>query len=162
MNLRRSVPLILLGLVLLVSMFTTLRPSPSSSAPGTAPAAAPAAATAAPAGQPKVVYFSLSDVKVRPKKIFTAYNSSPYLKRLHWTKWGGQKAVATGIYMSDCASCYGPDRRDAVVTLSRLVTCKNVDYRTYRKARVKVSEPDEGFTDTTYKLPTGCGLYVPH
>jgi hypothetical protein len=154
MTLRRAVPLILLGLVLLVSMFTTLRSSPSSSAPGTAPAAAQAKA--------KVVYFSLGDVKVRPKKIYTAYNSSPYLKRLHWTKWGGQKAVATGIYLSDCASCYGPDRRDAVVTLSRLVTCTNVDYRTYRRARVEVSEPDEGFTDTTYKLPTGCGLYVPH
>jgi hypothetical protein len=148
MPLRRAVPLILLGLVLLASMIISLRPSPSESAPG---AAAPA----------KVVYFSLGEVKVRPKRIFTAYNSSPYLKRLHWSRWGGRSAVASGIYVSDCASCSGPARREAVVTMSKLVTCKNVDYRTYRRARVTVSEPDEGFTDTTYQLPAGCGLYVP-
>lgn len=152
-RLRRDLPLILLGLGLVVAMLLALQPSPSSSAPAT-----PVARTAAP----KIVYFSLGEAKVKPKKIFTAFNSSPYLKRLHWTKWGAAKSVATGIYMSDCASCYGPARRDAVVTLSKLVTCKNVDYRTYRKARVRVSEPDEGFTDTTYKLPTGCGLYVAH
>ncbi len=155
MTLRRTAPALLIALVLLASLLLALHPGPSSAAP-----ADPTPAAAARA--PKVVYFSLGSVTVRPKRIFTAYNSSPYLKRLHWSKWGGKKAVATGIYLSDCASCYGPDRRHGVVTLSHLVTCRNVDYRTYRRASVTVDVPDEGFTDTTYRLPTGCSLYVPH
>lgn len=40
------------------------------------------------------------------------------------------------------------------------MTCKNVDYRTYKKAVVTVSEPDEGSTDTTYELPTGCSIAI--
>lgn len=159
MTLRRVAPA-LLALLLLAALLLAVRPVPGATA-ATAPAApAPAAAVGDLAAKPKVVYFNLGQPEVKPKRMFTAFNSSPYLKKLDWKKWGGRKSVATGIWMSDCASCPGPDRRDAVVRLTRRVTCDNVDYRTYRRAVVTVSEPDEGSTDTTYELPTGCDLAI--
>lgn len=154
MTLRRVAPA-LLAVLLLAAPLLAVRPAPSATA-----APAPVAATGDLAAKPKVVYFNLGQPEVKPKRIFTAFNSSPYLKKLSWTKWGGRKSVATGIWMSDCASCPGPDRREAVVRLTRRVTCDNVDYRTYKRAVVTVSEPDEGSTDTTYKLPTGCDLAI--
>ena len=138
-----------LALLLLVSLAGALP---------TTGAAAAATATAAHAAAPgKVVYFNLSDPQVRPRRIFTAYNSSPYLKALTWKTWGQATTTARGLYISDCASCAGPARRTALVTLSGLETCDD-GLRTYRHAKVKVSAPDEGYTRTTYRLPTGCDL----
>jgi len=158
MTLRRA-PAALLAVVLLVALLLAGRAATSASASASADQGANE--TSALVAKPKVVYFNLGYAKVKPKRMHTAYNSSPYLNKLQWKRWGGKTSVATGIWMSDCASCPDPARREAVVRLSKRVTCKNVDYRTYEKAVVTVDEPDEGSTDTTYNLPTGCSIAIP-
>jgi hypothetical protein len=120
--------------------------------PGSPAVAAPADQAARPA-----VYWSLGHAVTEPRRIFTAYSSAPYLRGLTWEGWGTRKAVGTGRWMSDCASCPPPHERGATVTLSGFVTCaEDRSVRTYRKAVVTVEVPDVGATDTTYRIFAGC------
>lgn len=124
-------------------------------------ALAPHAATAGAAPEkPKAgqaVYWNLGVPEVKPRRIFTAYSSAAYLDKLKWKHWGTRHAVATGVFISDCASCSPPARRKVTVRLSGFVTCDdNPRLRTYRKAVAEVSRPDTGETLTTYQLFGGC------
>ncbi len=112
--------------------------------------------SAAPAEEARVVYYDLGQARVEPRVINTAYSSAPSIRGISWKRWGTAKAVGRGVYVSDCASCPPPKRRAARVVLRGLVACEKDDTRTYRRAVVKVSEPDEGSTVTTYRLFAGC------
>jgi len=125
------------------------------SLPATAVAADAPAPDSARAGH--VVYYNLGSPEVRPARVFTAFSSSPYVDDLTWRRWGTAKTVGRGVYVSDCASCAAPDRRRAIIVLAGLETCDN-GTRTYRRAKIRVSAPDEGTTRTTYRLETGCDL----
>ena len=121
-------------------------------APGSAAVAAPSGPAAKPA-----VYWSLGHAVTEPRRIFTAFSSSPYLRRLSWEGWGTPEAVGTGRWMSDCASCPPPAHRRATIRLTGFVTCaEDPSVRTYRKAVVTVNVPDVGATDTTYRIFAGC------
>ncbi len=124
---------------------------------GTAGALSTTAAAGAPPAAGRVVYYNLGSPEVRPERVFTAFSSSPYVDRLTWRHWGTAKAVGRGVYVSDCASCAGPERRRAIIVLAGLETCAD-GTRTYRRAKIRVSSPDEGSTRTTYRLETGCHL----
>lgn len=114
---------------------------------------------ASAASTQKLVYFNLGSPDVKPKTIFTAFNSSPTIEKITWSGWGTATATGKGIYVSTCASCAPPKHRTAVITLSGRVSCPNGSrYRTYRKATVKVGAPDVGSKKTTYKLASGCDL----
>jgi hypothetical protein len=128
---------------------------------GTALAApgSPAVADAGPAGQAAkpAVYWSLGHAVTEPRRIFTAFSSSPYLRRLSWEGWGTREAVGTGRWMSDCASCAPPAHRRGTIRLTGFVTrAEDRGVRTYRKAVVTVDLPDVGATDTTYRIAAGC------
>jgi hypothetical protein len=121
-------------------------------APGTLAVAAPTGQTAKPA-----VYWNLGHPVTEPRRIFTAFSSAPYLRRLTWEDWGAREAVGTGRWMSDCASCPPPAQRRATIRLTGFVTCaEDRSVRTYRSAVVTVDVPDVGATDTTYRIFAGC------
>jgi hypothetical protein len=121
-------------------------------APGSPATAVPAAQGTKPA-----VYWSLGHPVTEPRRIFTAFSSSPYLRGLTWEGWGTREAVGTGLWMSDCASCPPPDHRRATVRLTGFVTCAaDARVRSYRRAVVTVDVPDVGATDTTYRIFAGC------
>lgn len=146
MTLRRPASALALVIALLVSALGTVVVA------GPAPAAAPA-----PRAEKPAVYWSLGNPVSEPKRIFEAYSSSPYLKALRWKHWGERVTVGRGVYISDCASCSPPARRTATIRLSGFVSCaEDRSVRSYRKAVVTVSEPDEGETATTWEIFAGC------
>lgn len=120
--------------------------------------AAGAAASPAHGGaRPPVSYVNLTEVTVKPKRIFTAFNSSPYIDKLRWSGWGTAKATGKGIYVSKCASCPGPRLRKATVRLyGGLRTCPGGAIRVYRRASVTVNVPDHGSNRRTYRLESPC------
>ena len=109
---------------------------------------------------PKTVRFNMyAHGEVAPQRIYLTANAGPYLKKLGWTHWGATTTVAEGVYVSDCASCSPPKRRAATVRLSKPVVCRSGEgkgLRTYRTAVVTLSKPDQGSTDTTFRIPAGC------
>lgn len=119
----------------------------------------PASATSsAPATHPaKTVFFDMYyNPKVTPIRIFMTANSGPWMKGLHWDGWGDRKAVGRGAWISDCASCLGPDRRKVRITLTKRVYCRAQGVHTYRKANVVLSKPDEGYTNRKFTFWNGC------
>lgn len=138
MSIRRAL-VALVAALLVTGPFVALSPGPATSA------------------QPKTVYFDLFyQPHVTPKRIFVTASSGPWMKNLHWEGWGTRKAVAHGAWISDCASCPGPDRRKVKLTFTKPVYCQAQGVRTYRKARGVVSVPDEGSTDTHFSIGMGC------
>ena len=96
---------------------------------------------------------------VKPKRVYLSANAGPWLKALQWKGWGTAKAVAHGTYISDCASCPPPKRRTVTLRLSKPVVCTEGEgkgLRTYRKAVVTLSAPDQGSTVRTFRIPAGC------
>ncbi|WP_121254264.1 hypothetical protein [Nocardioides ferulae] len=152
----RRVPTIgLLGLVTLFGSVGLAGVGTAAATPEAAPVAAPE--TAGERAGVKTVYFDMFyQQKVAPKRIFLTASSGPYLKRLDWSDWGSRRASATGRYISDCASCPPPAKRSATVRFSKRTFCADEKVRTYRRAVVTVSEPDEGGEKTTFRLPMGC------
>ena len=108
-------------------------------------------------GEIKTVYFDLMySQHVMPKRIFVTASSGPWMKGLDWDGWGTNKAVGHGTWISDCASCPGPDRRTVTITFTKPVYCRAEGVRTYRKAHGVLSEPDEGYNETKFSIPMGC------
>ena len=84
-----------------------------------------AAVAGASKAEKKTAIFDLFGGKlVKPEQIFLTANSGPYLTDLEWFKWGKDKTTGVGTFVSDCASCPGPDRRPAIVRLSKRDECK--------------------------------------
>ncbi|MEP9363177.1 hypothetical protein ABLE68_09450 [Nocardioides sp. CN2-186] len=104
----------------------------------------------------KTVYFTMTGTpQVQPKRIFLTANAGPYLKKLTWSGWGSDMAMAEGVYISDCASCSPPERRKATVMFSRPISCgKHV--QAYSKGVVTVSKPDQGRHQRTFRIHMGC------
>lgn len=119
-----------------------------------------AASAPATSDTPRTVLFNMyAHGTAHPREIFLTADAGPYLKRLDWKHWGATTTVAEGVYVSDCASCSPPRRRTATVRLSKPVVCthgEGAGLRTYRRAVVTLSRPDQGSTDTTFRIPAGC------
>ena len=119
------------------------------------PASATSSAPAARAG--KTVFFDMYyNPKVTPKRIFMTANSGPWMKNLHWDGWSTGTAVGRGAWISDCASCPGPDRRQVKITFSKRTYCKHQDVHAYLKARVVLSKPDEGYDNRKFTMRFSC------
>ncbi|GAA1776956.1 hypothetical protein GCM10009795_023800 [Nocardioides hankookensis] len=118
---------------------------------------ASAPATSAP---PKTVLFNMyAHGTVAPKRIYLTADAGPWLKKLQWKNWGKARTSATGVYISNCASCAPPARRTATVWLSKPVVCTSGEgkgLRTYNKAVVILSAPDEGADNRVFEIPAGC------
>lgn len=111
--------------------------------PATSSVGEPAVAREAPR---RVVFFDLYyHEKVKPRRIFFTANAGTYVRRLTWSGWGTDRAVAHGQYVSTCASCDPPRYRDATITFSRLRYCATRDVWFYRRG-VMVREPSAGQT----------------
>jgi hypothetical protein len=140
----RRVLAALVAVLLTAGTFVALNPATASSSP-------PAARSG------KTVFFDMYyNPKVAPKRIFMTANSGPWMKNLHWDGWGTGTAVGHGAWISDCASCPGPDRRQVKITFTKRIYCKAQGVHTYRKARVVLSEPDEGYTNRTFSFWNRC------
>lgn len=106
---------------------------------------------------PRTVYVdAMYDRHVMPKRIFMYANSGPWAKNLHWDGWGTDEAVAHGAWISDCASCLGPDRRQVTIRLVHKVYCPKLGVSTYKRMRGILSVPDEGYTDRRFSRFLGC------
>lgn len=91
-----------------------------------------------------VVYFDLFyQEQIKPRRIFFTANSGSYLKNLKWTGWGSRKAVARGLYVSECASCGPPVRRKAKIRLLGRTYCETRDVYFYQKA-ILTRKPSAG------------------
>lgn len=117
---------------------------------------ATSAAVGAEARTQRTVYVNIGHPEVKPERIFTAFSSSPYIDGVTWRRWGTDRAVGKGVYISDCASCSPPKRRTATVILTNLKPCPGKGFKAYRHAIVRVDRPDRGQTETTYELHAGC------
>ena len=123
-------------------------------------AAVPAGALAvastpvAAAGSGKVVVFNLTESPIfKPRTFFLAANAGPLLTQLRWSNWGKEKTTATGIYVSDCASCGPEQHRPAIVRFSGLKACPKYDGRTYRTGTLTVIA-DDGSKKTSALPPS--------
>lgn len=158
MTLRRTASTLALVLTLLGTVLVA-GPAPAG-APTGAPAAssaAPSAASSADRAAKRAVYWSLGAPVVKPKRIWQYYDSTPYAKGLRWKHWGQRVTIGRGVWISDCSACSPPARRKATIRLSGFVTCKqDRSVRSYRKAIITVSKPDEGSTTTQWELFAGC------
>jgi hypothetical protein len=67
---------------------------------------------------------------VEPVRYFFTANAGPYLDRLRWTGWGTDRATATAVFVSDCASCGPKVRKRTTVVLNRTITCAPWGIRT--------------------------------
>lgn len=126
MSIMRSLLISLLALVLLATGASTLAGS----------ASAQAAPTKAASAKQQVVFYQLGSepALMRPKKIFTAFNSSPTYKKLQWKKWGTKHAVAKGVFDDTCASC-GGGKYKGKVYFNGFKKCADAGTTVYRKAR---------------------------
>ena len=97
---------------------------------------AQAAPVKAASAKQQVVFYQLGSepALMRPKKIFTAFNSSPTYKKLQWKKWGTKHAVAKGVFDDTCASC-GGGKHKGKVYFNGFKTCADAGTTVYRKAR---------------------------
>ena len=121
--------------------------------------AAGTAASTPKAGKGKPVIFNLFGEKlVEPETIFLTANSGPYIEGLVWSRWGKDGADGTGTYVSDCASCAPPDRREASIELRRQKSCKKTGGRVFRKFRLTTGADYTG-EPKTVKVYTGHSLY---
>jgi len=110
----------------------------------------------ATSGTPQTLYFTMFGTgQAQPRQIFLTANAGPYLKRLSWTGWGEDVAVATGVYRSDCASCPPPKRRTATVRFSDPISCGE-DVQAYSKGVVTLSKPNRGRHKRVFRIHMGC------
>lgn len=118
-----------------------------------------AAVAGASKAEKKTAIFDLFGGKlVKPEQIFLTANSGPYLTDLEWFKWGKGKTTGVGTYVSDCASCPGPDKRPAIVRLSKRDECKKKGGFSYRRGRLTTGADDSG-EEKTIALGTGYEVY---
>ncbi len=96
--------------------------------------------------------------QVKPERIFLTANSGPYLKDLEWFNWGRGRATGVGTYVSDCASCPGPDQRPAIVRLKQRRGCEAKGGKAYKKATLTTGADGTG-EEKTIPLDTGYSVY---
>lgn len=106
------------------------------------------------------IYDLFGGKMVKPEEIFLTANSGPYLTDLEWFKWGKEKATGVGTYVSDCASCPGPDRRPAIVRLSKRDECKAKGGFAYKRGRLTTGADNSG-EEKTISIPTGYDFCKP-
>lgn len=126
---------------------------------GTFVATNPASATtgSSTAREAKTVFFDMYyNQKVEPPRIYMTANSGPWMKNLHWDGWGTETSVGRGAWISDCASCLGPDRRQVRITFSKRIFCRAEGVYTYHKASVVLSKPDEGYHNRKFTFWNRC------
>jgi len=117
------------------------------------------AASTSKAGKGKPVIFDLfGEELVKPETIFLTANSGPYITDLAWSRWGKDGADGTGTFVSDCASCAPPDRREASIELRRSKNCKKTGGRAFRTFRLTTGADYTG-EPKTVDVYTGHDLY---
>jgi hypothetical protein len=107
-----------------------------------------------------VVLYNLTlTPKVEPGRCFLTADAGPYVDKLTWTGWGTSKAVGTGTYISDCASCGPKESKPATITLQRPVACAVYGTRVYRTGSL-TKDPGTAAAKSA-DIPTGypCGLW---
>ena len=84
----------------------------------------------------RTVFFGLfREPQVEPPDIFFTANSGPYLTEISWSGWGTRQASATGVYVSDCASCGPPETYPVTITAQRTRACPGYAARRYTRLR---------------------------
>lgn len=106
-------------------------------------------------GKKVAIYDMFGQKKVKPETIFLTANSGPYIDEIVWSGWRSGNAVGEGVYISDCASCPPPERREATVTLSRLKPCAKKGGRAYKRGKLETgadysNEPRSSELDTGF------------
>jgi hypothetical protein len=103
----------------------------------------------------KTALFNLTYVpQVKPQKYFLTANSGPYVKKIRWKRWGTNKTVGRGRFISDCASCGPKENKLARLVLWKKVKCKEYGVYTYRYGRLRVIDPERNrVTDIAVQCP---------
>lgn len=117
-----------------------------------------AVAGASKAEKETAVFDLFGQKQVKPEKIFLTANSGPYLTGMEWFKWGKDKTTGVGTFVSDCASCPGPDRRPAIVRFSKRDECKKKGGFAYKRGRLTTGADNSG-EEKTIALGTGFDVY---
>jgi hypothetical protein len=103
----------------------------------------------------KTALFNLTYVpQVKPSRVFLTANSGPYLKKIKWSKWGTNRTVGRGRFISDCASCGEKENKPMTLTLYKLRPCPKYHVMAYKKGYLKIKDPEDPSRGTS--LPLGC------
>lgn len=109
---------------------------------------------AAHAKPPAKVAFNLTEEPlVKPRTYFLSANAGPRIEQLRWTGWGRPTTRATGIYVSDCASCGPEERRPVIVTFSGTRPCPKAGTTAYRRGKMAIVN-DDGSRRTSRLTPS--------
>ena len=94
------------------------------------------------ASKPHGFFNLFADPLIKPKVVYLTANSGPYLDEVRWTSWGKKTAKATAIYTYACASCMPPERRPALMTVSRPKYCAKHKVYAYRTVYFQIVAND--------------------